>query len=94
MTEEKEKCKDECDCEDNKDLPTPRFDIVDKMFNEIDILLAENDKEHHLSIFEMEILLLMIRKKVEHLGIMTALSSGQEDHSHGEDNNNSSDMYK
>jgi len=58
---------------EEKDLPSPRFDIVSKIFDEIDEVLAKNDQESHLSIFEMEILVLMIRKKIEHLGIMTAL---------------------
>ena len=88
MTEEK---KDNTETK-KEDLPSPRFDIIDKMFNEIDELLAKYDKENHLSIFEMEILILMIRKKIEHLGIMTALASPDDgDHGHGETNG---EMYR
>lgn len=59
--------------EENQDLPSPRFDLVSKMFDEIDEILAKYDEKEHLSIFEMEILVLMVRKKIEHIGIMTAL---------------------
>ena len=45
----------------------------------VDGMLAKYDESDHLTIFEMEILLMMLRKKVDHIGIMAALQpSGQE----------------
>jgi len=61
------------------ELPSPRFDIITDIFDEIDTLLAKSDQIHHLSIFEFEILVLMIRKKIDHLGIITALQMNAEE---------------
>jgi len=61
------------------DLPSPRFDIITGIFDQIDTLLATNDQEHHLSIFEFEILVLMVKKKIDHLGIITALQMNAEE---------------
>ena len=63
----------------DKELPSPRFDIITGIFDEIDTLLATNDQEHHLSIFEFEIIVLMIKKKIDHLGIITALQVNAEE---------------
>jgi len=64
---------------DEKELPSPRFHLVNTMFDEVDGMLAKYDESDHLTIFEMEILLMMLRKKVDHIGIMAALQpSGQE----------------
>jgi hypothetical protein len=64
---------------DEKGLPSPRFNLVNTMFDEVDGMLAKYDESDHLTIFEMEILLMMLRKKVDHIGIMAALQpSGQE----------------
>lgn len=60
-------------------LPAPRFDLVSKMFDEVDEMLAKYDESDHLTIFEMEILLMMLRKKVDHIGIVAALTNNQEE---------------
>lgn len=78
---------------EEKELPSPRFELVSKMFDEIDEILAKNDQESHLSIFEMEILVLMIRKKVEHLGMMTALQMSDEESTQAEEKK-SPDVYR
>lgn len=71
-------------------LPAPRFDLVSKMFDEVDEMLAKYDESDHLTIFEMEILLMMLRKKVDHIGIVAALSPhGEEEHKEADPN-----MYK
>lgn len=71
-------------------LPAPRFDLVSKMFDEVDEMLAKYDESDHLTIFEMEILLMMLRKKVDHIGIVAALSPhGEEEHREADPN-----MYK
>lgn len=71
-------------------LPSPRFDLVSKMFDEVDEMLAKFDESDHLTIFEMEILLMMLRKKVDHIGIVAALSPhGEEEHKEADPN-----MYK
>jgi hypothetical protein len=71
-------------------LPAPRFDLVSKMFDEVDEMLAKYDESDHLTIFEMEILLMMLRKKVDHIGIVAALSNhGEEEHKEADPN-----MYK
>ena len=62
---------------DEKELPSPRFDLVSKMFDEVDSMLAKFDASDNLTIFEMEILLMMLRKKVDHIGIIAALSSAE-----------------
>lgn len=74
---------------EDKDLPSPRFDLISKMFDEIDTILATYDQKEHLSIFEMEILVLMVRKKIEHFGIMTAL----EPHEHETTSKGNPDVY-
>ncbi len=58
-----------------KELPQPRFSLISVIFDELDSILAKHDEVEHLSIFEFEILVLMIRKKVEHLGIMAAMDT-------------------
>ena len=60
---------------EEKELPSPRFDLVSEMFDEVDTMLAKFDASDNLTIFEMEILLMMLRKKVDHIGIIAALSS-------------------
>ncbi len=60
-------------------IPSPRFDLISKMFGEVDQVLADNDQESNLTVFEMEILVLMLRTKIDHLGIMAAMET---DHSH------------
>ena len=62
---------------EEKELPSPRFDLVSKMFDEVDTMLAKFDASDNLTIFEMEILLMMLRKKVDHIGIIAALSSAE-----------------
>lgn len=62
---------------EEKELPSPRFDLVSKMFDEVDSMLAKFDASDNLTIFEMEILLMMLRKKVDHIGIIAALSSAE-----------------
>jgi hypothetical protein len=53
-------------------------------------MLAKYDESDHLTIFEMEILLMMLRKKVDHIGIVAALSPhGEEEHKEADPN-----MYK
>lgn len=74
--------------ESGKDLPSPRFNLVSRMFDEIDGILAKYDETEHLSIFEFEILVLMIRKKIEHLGIMTALVTNDEEPNNTSGNSN------
>lgn len=61
------------DIPEPKELPQPRFVLISKIFDELDGVLAKHDEIEHLSIFEFEILVLMIRKKIEHLGIMAAM---------------------
>ena len=74
---------------DEKELPSPRFDLVSKMFDEVDSMLAKFDESDHLTIFEMEILLMMLRKKVDHIGIIAALSSPESEPKEADPN-----MYK
>lgn len=77
--------------ETENQLPAPRFDLVSKMFDEVDEMLAKYDESDHLTIFEMEILLMMLRKKVDHIGIVAALSpqGGEEPQKEADPN-----MYK
>ena len=63
------------DIPEPKELPQPRFELISKIFDEIDGILAKYDEVEHLSIFEFEILVLMIRKKVEHLGILAVMDT-------------------
>lgn len=77
---------------EEKEIPSPRFDLINTMFDEIDEILAKTDQGYHLTIFEMEILMLMLRKKVEHLGIMTALEPDLSGGNNASDGNN--DPYK
>jgi len=56
------------------ELPSPRFDLINKMFDETDEMIAKYDQSDNLTIFEMEILLMMLRKKIDHIGIVAALS--------------------
>jgi|7_EtaG_2_1085326.scaffolds.fasta_scaffold00635_2 hypothetical protein len=65
--------------EETVSIPSPRFDLISKMFGEIDEVLASNDQENNLTVFEMEILILMLRKKIDHLGIMAAMEG---EHTH------------
>ena len=62
-----------------KELPSPRFALISQIFDTVDSILAEADSKEHLSIFEMEILVLMLRKKVEHFGIVAALDPHDEE---------------
>lgn len=71
--------------EETASIPSPRFDLISKMFGEIDEVLANNDQENNLTVFEMEILILMLRKKIDHLGIMAFMGT---DHSHGDPKGN------
>jgi hypothetical protein len=66
------------DLETPAELPSPRFDIVSKMFDEVDEMIAKYDASDNLTIFEMEILLMMLRKKIDHIGIVAALSQGEQ----------------
>jgi|APSaa5957512493_1039668.scaffolds.fasta_scaffold04727_7 hypothetical protein len=63
-------------------MPSPRFDLISKMFGEVDQILADNDAESNLTVFEMEILILMLRKKIDHLGIMAAIEPDHSDDDH------------
>ena len=74
---------------EEKELPSPRFDLVSKMFDEVDTMLAKFDASDNLTIFEMEILLMMLRKKVDHIGIIAALSSAEPEPKEADPN-----MYK
>jgi hypothetical protein len=74
---------------DEKELPSPRFSLVSKMFDEVDSMLAKYDESDHLTIFEMEILLMMLRKKVDHIGIVAALTPSESEHKEADPN-----MYK
>ena len=60
------------------ELPSPRFDLVGKMFDEVDETLAKFDASDNLTIFEMEILLMMLRKKIDHIGMVAALTQGND----------------
>ena len=66
-----------------KELPSPRFELISKIFDEIDGILAKVDSVEHLSIFEMEILVLMLRKKVEHFGIIATIDPHDEEEHKG-----------
>jgi|LWDU01.1.fsa_nt_gi hypothetical protein len=74
---------------EEKELPSPRFNLVNTMFDEVDGMLAKYDESDHLTIFEMEILLMMLRKKVDHIGIMAALQPREPEHKEADPN-----MYK
>ncbi len=67
---------------DPKELPQPRFPLITKIFDELDGILAKHDEVEHLSIFEFEILVLMVRKKIEHLGIMAAMAPDHAESDH------------
>jgi len=71
-------------------MPSPRFDLISKMFGEIDQILADNDATSNLTVFEMEILILMLRKKIDHLGIMAVI---EPDHS-ADDHKGNTDVYQ
>jgi len=62
-----------------KELPSPRFGLLSRIFDEIDQTLAKYDGTDQLTIFEFEIVALMIRKKIEHLGIIAALNPHDEE---------------
>ena len=59
--------------EEDKNLASPRFDVITAMFEDVDEVLARHDGESNLTIFEMEILMMMVRKKIDHLGLMASL---------------------
>jgi|TARA_R110002073_G_scaffold175994_1_gene333555 hypothetical protein len=85
---EKEEPKVKAEIEE-KELPSPRFSLVSKMFDEVDSMLAKFDASDNLTIFEMEILLMMLRKKVDHIGIVAAFSSNESEPKEADPN-----MYK
>ena len=96
MVDEKNESKDESKKEDKipdipetKEIYSHRFDVISKIFDDIDTVLASADSKEHLTIFEMEILVLMLRKKIEHFGIIAALDPHNEESHEG-----NSEIYK
>ena len=47
------------------DYYEPRWDIVNKLFNEFDNVLSKLMKEENMSVFEIQTSLLMITEKIE-----------------------------
>ena len=76
------------DIPEPKEMLSPRFALISDIFDKVDTILAEADAKDHLSIFEMEILVLMLRKKIDHFGIMALLDPHTE-----KDHEGSSEIY-
>ena len=47
------------------DYDQPRWDVVNKLFNEFDNVLSKLMKEENMSVFEIQTSLLMITEKIE-----------------------------
>ena len=47
------------------DYYEPRWDVVNKLFNEFDNVLSKLMKEENMSVFEIQTSLLMITEKIE-----------------------------
>ena len=79
--EEKVDAKDVLDKaqEVNKELPMPRFKEVSALFDKLDKIMAEEDSTNNFSLFEFELLALMFRKKIEHMGLNAILAFNQEE---------------
>jgi hypothetical protein len=78
---------------DNHDLPDPRFSAITELFDEIDEVLAKKDEKYHLTLFEFEILVLMLKKKIEQMGIIAMLGS-EEEHTHTDEGKGNPEPYK
>lgn len=64
--------------EEKEQLPQPRLDIIDKIYEKIDNVLAYEAEKHNLTLMEMEILMLYINKKLEHQELLTLIAHDQE----------------
>ena len=47
------------------DYDQPRWDVVNKLFNEFDNVLSKLMKEENMSVFEIQTSLLMLSEKIE-----------------------------
>jgi len=56
--------------EHKHELPQPRLEIIDEIFEKIDELLVSEANKYKLSHIEVEILMLYLRKKVEYNSIV------------------------
>ena len=70
--------------EEAKSLPSPRFDLITKAFDDIEEVIFQLDKKENLSIFELEIIMLMLRKKLEHLGLTAMFATEPEKKGHSD----------
>ena len=73
------------DKDSNEELPAPRFKEIEEVFDKLDKVLVDADKIHGFSIFELEILMLMLNKKIQYHSLISTINfAGTQD---GNENN-------
>jgi len=85
-------CKDCEGCKSNcsvpKDIQEPRFKLVETLFDRIDTVIAEEAEKYQFSLFEYEILATMLRKKIDHIGLINLITSMTQGQGSSEPNSN------
>lgn len=64
--------------DEKEELPQPRLDVIDKIYDKVDTVLSEEAEKNNLSLMEMEILMLYINKKLEHQELITLIAHDQD----------------
>jgi len=60
------------------EYPQPRLDIIDKIYDKVDKTLSDEAEAANLTLMEMEIIMLYLRKKLEHQELITLVSHDQD----------------
>jgi len=56
------------------EYPQPRLEIIDKIYDKVDKVLSDEAEAANLTLMEMEIIMLYLRKKLEHQELITLVS--------------------
>ncbi len=63
--------------EEEEEYPQPRLDIIDKIFDKVDKVMNEEAEAQNCTLMEMEIVMLYLKKKLDHQELITLVAHEQ-----------------